>query len=184
MDQMSFEAMNKGHLDEVLSWLEQPHVKEFWDNSQAHKDDIKNFVEGRNEPSAYFKGTFSYWIGSIDQEPYCLLMTSLLSAKDDLPEIWIENLSKENQTCSLDFCIGHLKYLGQGLAAKTLEAFAQYIQTKVDPKIDTFFIDPDGDNPRAKHVYEKAGFATVGTYTMRSGFFEGQQSFLMVKNID
>jgi len=28
-------------------------IMEFWDNTQAHKDDIVNFAEGRKTPSSY-----------------------------------------------------------------------------------------------------------------------------------
>lgn len=38
---------------------------------------------------------------------------------------------------------------------------------------NTFFIDPDNNNPRAEHVYEKAGFVSGRVYTRQevSGFF-------------
>jgi hypothetical protein len=32
----------------------------FWDNSQAHKDDIVHFVEGRKTPSPYLEGKYIY----------------------------------------------------------------------------------------------------------------------------
>ena len=46
---------------------------------------------------------------------------------------------------------------------------------------DTFFIDPDENNPRAKHVYAKAGFEHVGDYSPHEGAFIGSTSLLMVK---
>nr|MBA2728157.1 GNAT family N-acetyltransferase [Parachlamydiaceae bacterium] len=60
----------------------------------------------------------------------------------------------------------------------------EYYCANVDSKTDTFFIDPDIENPRAIHVYEKAGFELVGNFIMRnSTFFKDQQSLLMVKKI-
>lgn len=41
---------------------------------------------------------------------------------------------------------------------KTLCTFIDYFRKKVDSKADTFLIDPSVENPKAKHVYEKAGF--------------------------
>lgn len=183
MTQFQFEKANQSTQETIFAWLEEPHVKAFWDNSQAHKDDIQNFIAGRKEPSSYFDGSFTYWVGTIQGEPYCLLMTSKLDDEQDIPKLWQENLSQSGHSYSIDFCIGHKNYLGKGLASPTLQAFCDYIHSTVDSQADTFLIDPDENNPRAKHVYQKAGFHTVGNYTMGSGFFEGQKSWLMVKKL-
>lgn len=39
-----------------MKWLNEPHVQEFWDNTQAHKEDILNFIQGRKTPSQYAEG--------------------------------------------------------------------------------------------------------------------------------
>ena len=72
--------------DIIFGWLNKPHVQEFWDNSPAHREDILNFMNSRKEPSTYADGIFTYWVGSLENEPYCLLMTSEATAEDDLPE--------------------------------------------------------------------------------------------------
>ena len=51
-----FERVTDAHLDTIFSWLAEPHIIEFWDNTQAHKDDILNFAEGRKTPSSYADG--------------------------------------------------------------------------------------------------------------------------------
>jgi RimJ/RimL family protein N-acetyltransferase len=79
--------------------------------------------------------------------------------------------------------IDNENYLGKGLAASTLEAFTKFLQEDVDPTIDTFIIDPDPNNPRAKHVYAKAGFNRVGDFIMERGVFKGQKTYLMVKTL-
>ena len=38
--------------------------------------------------------------------------------------------------------------MGKGLVAPTLKAFVDFYQSNVDEKADTFFIDPDVNNPR------------------------------------
>ncbi|MGE3919993.1 MAG: hypothetical protein AB7F64_03445 [Gammaproteobacteria bacterium] len=60
-----FEKVTRAHLDSIFSWLLQPHIMEFWDNTQAHKDDILNFAEGRKTPSSYADGKYVYWIPSL-----------------------------------------------------------------------------------------------------------------------
>lgn len=177
-----FEKAILSHKDLIFEWLDKPHVKEFWDNSPEHRDDILNFVNDHRETSRY-NGIFTYWIGSIENEPYCLLMTSEITPAPDLPKEWGPYLSKTGKTFSIDFMIGNEDYLGKGLASPTLEAFTQFIKEKVDPSVDRFIIDPAENNPRAKHVYEKAGFETVAEFVRDSGFFKGLKHFLMVKRL-
>jgi len=153
------------HRNNIFGWLEEPHVKEFWDVSQGFRDDVLIFMNGRNVPSAYFEGIFEYWIGVIDEDPYCLMMTSEVeSSQVDLLGDWRDNLSKSGKTYSIDFMIGNKKYLGKGLAVFTLESFTKFINESVDSTIDTFFIDPEESNLRAKHVYQKAGFKCISEF--------------------
>jgi RimJ/RimL family protein N-acetyltransferase len=163
-----FEKVGAQHQKLIFEWLAEPHMREFWDNSQEHKDDIINFIEGRKTPSHYFNGVFSYWIGSIDNTPYCFILTS------DLPEL------KPEKTVSLDFGIGNPVFIGKGLAAPTLKQFTLFYQREIDPKVGAFFIDPEQGNHRAKHVYEKAGFKVIGEHVMTKGAFIGQTLDAMI----
>lgn len=180
MPTTSFEKASPDHLDLILGWLAADHVRDFWDNSRAHKDDIRIFTEGRREESAYFDGVFDYWIGSSDGEPFCLLMTSFVSTDDDILESWRRHLSPTGKTVTIDFCIGSLAHLGRGLAASTLAAFVTFFRSAIEPRANTFLMDPDADNPRARHAYSKAGFVEVERFTMPAGEFEGQEGRLMV----
>jgi RimJ/RimL family protein N-acetyltransferase len=84
-------------------------------------------------------------------------------------------------TYGLDYMIGSKAHVGKGLGAETLGAFVEFFKTNIDPQADTFFIDPDERNPRAKHVYEKAGFEHVGDFVMDGeGVFNGHKTHLMV----
>ncbi len=37
-----FEQANLTHKEIIFNWLEETHIKEFWDNSQEHQNDIMN----------------------------------------------------------------------------------------------------------------------------------------------
>lgn len=176
-----FEKATLKHQDTIFRWLSLPHIQEFWDNSQEHKDDIFNFIHGRKQH--YFYGTTQYWVGYIDEQPFCFILSDQLLKNQDLTDLHQENLSKSGNTISLDFGIGNTAFLGKGHAAPALKAFAEFYQNQIDPKADTFFIDPDTNNPKAFHVYEKAGFKRVGNYRMQGGVFKGQQTYLMVKKL-
>ncbi len=67
---ISFEKAMLPHQQRVLSWLGKPHVQTFWDNSEAHRDDIDIFIKGGKIPRPYFNGIFDYWIGAKTNQPF------------------------------------------------------------------------------------------------------------------
>lgn len=177
-----FEKASYKHSDTIFSWLAEPHIQEFWDNSKEHKEDILNFIHAR--PQFYFSGITKYWIGYTKEEPYAFILSYYLEKnKKDLPEIYKQNMSKTGHTIALDFAIGNKKYLGCGLGAPTLLEFTNFYKNETDRNADTFLIDPDENNPRAIHVYSKAGFYKVGKFIPEKGYFVGTTSDLMVKKI-
>ena len=68
------------HIDIIFSWLAKPYIKEFWDNSQEHKDDIINFAQPGKDRSNYFNGAFTYWVASHEHN-YFALRTGLTHVK-------------------------------------------------------------------------------------------------------
>lgn len=180
---ITFEKASLSHQEIIFSWLSEPHMMEFWDNTQDHKDDILNFINGRKQH--YFYGTTKYWIGSIDNQPHAFILTDEIKrSEEDLSDLLKENLSKTGNTIFLDFGIGNKNFLGKGLAAPTLKSFIEFYLNDVDHKADTYFIDPDENNPRAIHVYQQAGFKIVGKEEPATkGGFIGQRSFLMVQTL-
>ena len=180
----TFEKAKACHKEIIYSWLNEPHVQEFWDNTQAHKDDIVNFMQGRVTSSNYANGEYVYWVGSIDNVPYCMIMTIEEKAGQDRPKIKNDHLSKRGSTYSLEFMIGNKDYFGKGLGAKTLTKFLVFFKDNFDTNADTFFIDPDVTNSKAKHVYEKAGFTFIGDFIMEGNVcFVGHKTHFLVKKL-
>jgi predicted acetyltransferase/RimJ/RimL family protein N-acetyltransferase len=163
---IKFEKVTGAHLDTIFSWLLQPHIMEFWDNTQAHKDDIVNFAEGRKTPSSYANGQYVYWIASLEDEAFAILMTIQETHKEDIGQEKLKRLSKTGHTYGLDYMIGNPKFFGKGYGSQTLYDFIDYFREFFDPKADTFIIDPANDNPKAKHVYMKAGFKYMCDFMM------------------
>lgn len=177
MTVISFEKANKNHLATIHQWLKESHVIEFWDNSEAHKADIQHFIDGRQTNSSYFDGAFTYWVGSINKTPACLILTSYITD-------WVKNkLSTTGKTITLDFMIGNTSFLGKGLASYAINEFTSFFQTNVDTSVDTYFVDPATTNNRAIHVYKKAGFRIRGEYTIEHGYFKGSKNLIMTKKI-
>ena len=182
---MKFEKVTRAHLDTIFSWLAEPHVMEFWDNTQAHKDDIVNFADGRKEPSNYCDGKYFYWIASWNGHPFAMLMTIQETAEDHIDDIKLSHLSKTGNTYGIDYMIGDKDYFGKGYGAKTLSEFLDFFRREFDGSADTFIIDPASDNPRAKHVYMKAGFKHVCDFMMEGDVSgAGKLHHLLIKKFE
>ncbi len=180
-----FEKVTGAHLDTIFSWLRQPHIMEFWDNTQGHKDDIVNFAEGRKTPSSYADGLYVYWIAYLKDEAFAMLMTIQETHKGDIGEEKLKRLSKTGNTYGIDYMIGNPKFLGKGYGSKTLSDFVDYFREFFDPKSDTFIIDPASDNPKAMHVYMKAGFKHVCDFMMEGDVSgAGKLHHLLIKKFE
>jgi RimJ/RimL family protein N-acetyltransferase len=178
-----FRQITPADISLIFSWLKEAHVLEFWDSSQAHKEDILNFAQGRHKPSSYFQGKYTYWIIELEGKPFAFIMTVPISIRDPVDDIKLTYLSKAGRTYGIDYMIGCPDFLSQGYGAPTLKACIDFFRFKIDPKADIFLIDPATNNPRAKYVYEKAGFKHVADFIMQeigaSG--SGQKHHLLVK---
>lgn len=180
---IQFEKATLKHQKVIFKWLEKPHIKEFWDNSQGHKDDILIFMKGRKELSNYFGGINSYWVGLSNSQPYCLIMTHEENEGTNPPEYYKPYMLKTGKTFGLDFCIGNRSFLGKKLGALTLITFIEYFSKEIEPKAATFLIDPFINNARAIHVYQKAGFQIVREFIQEGGYFDQNKGVLMVKEL-
>lgn len=181
---IQFNKAKKENIDVILKWLKEPFIQEFWDNTQDHKNDILNFINGRIEPSSYADGKYVYWIASCDGQPYAMLMTIKETPEDHLDDIKLYYLSKTGHTYGMDYMIGDKNYFGKGYGSKTLIDFINFFIKEFDPIADTFLIDPAIDNPRAKHVYMKAGFQYVCDFVMSGDVSgAGKPHHLLIKQI-
>lgn len=163
---VTFKKATAAYKATIFSWLAEPHIQAFWDNTQAHKDDIINFIHGRKTPSDYCDGRYTYWIALSAGEPYAMLMTIQETPKEDIGDLKLAHLSETGHSYSLDYMIGNTAYIGKGYGALTIIKFVDFLRKSFDKKADTFLIDPACDNPRAKHVYEKAGFRYIADFIM------------------
>ncbi|MCP4476186.1 MAG: hypothetical protein GY821_16825 [Gammaproteobacteria bacterium] len=112
--EITFSQATLAYQEIIFSWLDEPHVKAFWDNSPAHREDIVHFMKGRETPSNYFDGIFNYWLGFIEADPYAFLLTSPYTEDQQMTALHSAHLSRTGRTYSIDFCIGNSAYLGKG----------------------------------------------------------------------
>lgn len=185
MKKIHFEKVTQAHIDTIFKWLTEPHIMEFWDNTQEHKDDIVNFAEGRKSASPYANGQYVYFLASFEREPFAMLMIIRETHQEDIGQEKLQRLSKTGHSYGLEYMIGNPKFFGKGYGAKTLSDFIEYFRVSVDPKADTFLIDPACDNPKATHIYMKAGFNHVCDFMMEGNVSgAGKMHHLLIKKFE
>ena len=153
----------------ISRWFHSPHVSEFWGDAPANIRDFRSAMTG-------VCALFNYWIGRDDTIPFCLLITT--DATRDTPEHLESLLPETGEAWTLDVLIGPPEYVGRGIATQMLESFLSHIQYQ-NRALRTVLIDPEANNSRAIHVYEKAGFQLVSEFVPSDGAFQGKPHVLM-----
>ena len=153
----------------ISRWFHSPHVSEFWGEAPTNIRDFRSAMTG-------VFALFNYWIGQDDTMPFCLLITT--DATRDTPEHLAPFLPETGEAWTLDVLIGPLEYVGRGIATQMLESFLSHIQYQ-NRALRTVLIDPEANNSRAIHVYEKAGFQLVSEFVPSDGAFQGTPHVLM-----
>lgn len=156
---MKFFRLNEKYKDVVLQWFSKDHVKAFYcgEGLQNTLNNIELYIQGINNNGRY---SFDHWVALMNGEPFGFLMTSLVEGPYDTGDPYNKWFSDDGATYTLDLLIGPEKYLGKGLASDMIRQFI------VDRFSDAayFLIDPAMNNPKAIHLYEKAGFKKVDEF--------------------
>ncbi len=158
----------------VARWFNAPHVSEFWGQPEVNIGDFHAAMAGTAT-------LFNYWIGEDGDMSFCMLATS--NAAMDTPTHLAPFLSSTGDTWTLDVLIGPIEYIGRGIAADMLVSFMDFLR-EMNPNLAAILIDPEADNPRAIHVYSKAGFRQVSAFTPTEGPFQGKSHVLMACHYD
>jgi RimJ/RimL family protein N-acetyltransferase len=148
------------HYPLLRTWLELPHVQEWWDDPDEELSHIRDMVEGRDTTRPFLiildgkpVGYIQYWfIGHHQNEEWI----------KDHP--WLEELPAE--TVGIDLTIGDPALLSKGIGSRALTAFVAMVR---ELGHHTIIIDPDPANLRAVRAYEKAGFHPIPSLVGRTG---------------
>lgn len=151
-----FEKAKMKDKDIILHWFNENHVKEFF-YGDGVKNTLRNldlFCQGINNNGSY---TFHHWIALYENTPFAFIMTSPVDGPYDENDDYNKWYVDGSKTFTLDLLIGEKDFLGKGLAHVMIQQFIlhQYADA------DYFIIDPETENTKAIHVYEKAGFKKV-----------------------
>lgn len=158
--QISFIPVVPEHYALLRTWLERPHMREWWGDPDTELGYIRDMVEGRDTTRPFIilsagepVGYIQYWfIGHHQNQDWVR----------DHP--WLAELSSD--AVGVDLSIGEPEKISRGLGSAALTAFVAMLRTQ---GFEEIIIDPDPDNRRAVRAYEKAGFRTLPSLVGRTG---------------
>jgi RimJ/RimL family protein N-acetyltransferase len=136
----------------MRTWLERPHVREWWGDPEEELGFIRDMIEGRD--------TTRPFIFSVDGEPAGYIQYWFIGHHQNAQWIadhpWLAELPSD--AVGVDLSIGEPDKLSRGIGSAVLQRFAQSL---ADQGYRTIIIDPDPANGRAVRAYEKAGFRPI-----------------------
>ncbi len=141
----SFFRIDQKHHEIILSWLKKKHVQEYF-----HGQGLQNTLKDLDKHIHSSSGFHEHWIAYKEEVPFGYLMTSEVASDEERFSKWREG----EKAITLDLLIGNENFLGRGLSCPMIQEF---LLDKF-PSVDEVFIDPEVENSKAIHVYEKAGF--------------------------
>ena len=153
------------HLPTLHGWLQQPHVREFWDDGDRTPEQVQEH---------YFAPGWDVlaFLALLDGQPAGYIQAYPVTAGSDYAA-WG---SETGETWGIDLFIGEEKWLGRGLAVPIIRTFLTHLRG-LRPALRRVLIDPEEKNSRARHVYARAGFTKLSRV-------EGEGKSLVVMGLD
>ena len=136
----------------IGSWLELPHVAEWWGEAAVELAEIKANLDS---------DSVEQLIVELDGKPI-----GFLQSYDPHMEDAHSYQDQPMGTLGLDMFIGDANLLKQGHGSGILTAFVELLFEEGVPRV---IVDPDPKNTAAIKAYEKAGFAAFDTRTSDYG---------------
>lgn len=154
----------------IQEWFKAGHVVEFWGDPEPNVKGFHNRMDGTDT-------LYDYWIGHLPGGRPCgLLLTS--DARRDTPAYLVPHLPECGAVWTLDMLVGDPALTGKGHGTTMLTFAIGYFCT-LNSLLCRILIDPANHNPRAIHVYEKAGFVRLGLFEPDEGPFKGMPHVLL-----
>ncbi len=158
MHSITFRPLTTADFPQLLTWLQRPHVAEWWpgDHSAATvADEFSEMLDAESTTRASIIVLDGRDIGYI--QSYVAMGSG---------EGWWEDVHDPGVR-GIDQFIGEPDLLNRGIGAMMIRAFVERLFAA--PEVTLVQTDPDPTNARAVRCYEKAGFHRVGTIQTPDG---------------
>ncbi|MCW5584231.1 MAG: GNAT family N-acetyltransferase [Gammaproteobacteria bacterium] len=164
IQQFTFKPLQETDLDLLCDWLNEPHVKEWWDDHITN-DEIKSKYRMRIGDSVVVP-----FIAYLNKKPVGFIQ---YYHADKVGDGWWPD--EIEATIGIDQFIGEKELINRGIGTKMIRAFIN--QLFLDPNVKKIMTDVDPKNSRAIRCYEKVGFEFVKEIMTPDG-----SAYLMVMN--
>ena len=140
---VSLRPLAEADLPDLLRWLHEPEVRQFWGTPEENLDDLR---EEYIEPDVYPAWSF---VIHLDGRGVGLIQYSHRYPDPDY--FW---------DAGIDILIGEPDARGRGAGIEAIRVLLRHLFE--EKRLHRVTIDPEAGNPRAVHVYERAGFRLDG----------------------
>ncbi len=154
---VEFRPLTESDLPLLHSWLNRPHVLEWWNGASSLED-----VRAKYLPRIG-SGKVRPYLAYLDSEPIGYIQSYVAIETEDG---WWTGQSDPG-VLGIDQFIADPRLLGQGLGTAMASQFAAWLLK--DPRVGRLQVDPRPDNARAVRCYEKAGFRRQGVVATPDG---------------
>lgn len=148
-DEIVFLPLHKEHIPLLLKWLKEPHVAEFWQETEDVAEFREKFLNILPE-----RGVSAFVI-SVGSKPIGYIQ--YYEARKVGGGWWPD---AEDGTFGIDQFIGDPTMINKGYGTVIIRKFVEQLFQNHNAK--EVITDPDPKNTRAIRVYEKVGFQRVG----------------------
>ncbi|MGE0501197.1 MAG: GNAT family N-acetyltransferase [Rhizobiaceae bacterium] len=152
MGEVAFRPVIRDDYALLEVWLNSPHMREWWGDSDDELGFIRDMVEGRDTTRPYLITLDARPVGYIQ----CWYVGPHQTEEWTTDNPWISELP--NDAVGVDLSIGEPDLLSRGIGTAALERFVAMLRAEGH---ETIIIDPDPANSRAVRAYTKAGFRPV-----------------------
>lgn len=142
-----FNPFEEKHLALFQSWLQEEHIKPFWQEPEDPAKLKRKFLKVLPE-----RGIHAFVIE--DAETNLIGYIQYYEASQ-IGGGWWENESPG--TYGIDLLIGPTNKVGRGLGPTVINAFTKFVCSR-ERNVVSFIIDPAPENLKAVRAFEKAGF--------------------------
>lgn len=156
MTEFEFIPLKEEHIPLMRRWLKEPHVAEFWQESEDENEFREKFLH------KLLQRGVSPFIIEIDGKPIGYIQHY---EADKVGGGWWPDA--KSGTFGIDQFIGESEFVGRGVGTEVIKHFTN--QLFKNRSVLEVITDPDPRNARTIRAYEKVGFKKVAEVTTPGG---------------
>ena len=147
---IQFSPLQPSDLPLIQHWLQQAHVKTWWETSDSYANIEQEFL-----PLTDSSNSTRGYLAWLNTEPIGFIQSYVVK---DSGDGWWE-AETDPGARGIDQFLGNAEQLNQGLGTTMVQAFT--VLLFADPAVTKIQTDPAPNNARAIRCYNKAGFVAV-----------------------